>query len=178
MPFTLKPPSEVVVPVTASMVYGDDVPMPRNPAEVNVDVPVAPNDAFDAVIPPLKFKSVEVELFGKRYAKLPVLHGCGITEPLELMVRHCPAAVPRDVMARDVEVALPSVAFPVFVIFVEKKFPVENAVEEANGNWEASVDDEKNAPPRSQMDEVVAEVVVPKLVIDVKGYEAIDAEVR
>ena len=85
--------------------------------------PVSVDDA--EVRPPLKLRRVEVAFDGKRYAKLPVVHDCGMTEPFELMVRHCPAEVPSEVMASEVDVALPRFAV------VENKFPAVRAVEEA-----------------------------------------------
>ena len=45
--------------------------------------------------PPLKEMRVEVALFGKRYAKPPVVHDCATTLPVASMVRHCPADVLR-----------------------------------------------------------------------------------
>ena len=78
-------PPKYAAPAVASIADGEVVPIPRNPAEVKVDVAVPPNDAalavstllkrfvvvaFVAVRPPLKLSSVVVALAGKRYPKI------------------------------------------------------------------------------------------------------------
>ena len=63
-------------------------------------------------------RPVVVALPGKRYAKLPVVHDCVVTAPLEAIVRHCPACVERFVIASDVEVALFAVMLPVLSVVI------------------------------------------------------------
>ena len=80
-------------------------------------------------------------------------------EPFAFTLR---SVLARFVIASEVEVALPSVEFPVVVIFVAKRLPVVSAVELAYGNCEAAtVELEKNTPAVA-MDDDVAAVVVPK----------------
>jgi hypothetical protein len=81
-------------------------------------------------------------------------------------------AVKGPVMLSAVPVAL------VKVMLVEKRLPVVKAVEEAYGNCEAATVEEEKKTPWVQMLEVVAAVVVAKLVSVVNGYAAMLVPVR
>ena len=56
-----------------------------------------------------------------------------------------------EVTAREVEVALPSDALPLFVMLVVKRFPTVAAVEEENGITEAVVEVETRLPARKML---------------------------
>ena len=62
-----------------------------------------------AMRPFVKARVVEVALFGKRYAKPPVLHDCVVTTPVAVIVRHCPACVLRLEITRLVVEAVVAV---------------------------------------------------------------------
>jgi hypothetical protein len=74
-------------------------------------------------------------------------------------------------MAREVEVAFPSVEFPVAVRFVAKKFPAVNAVEDAYGNCDDCAVELEKKTPCVQMLDVVAAEVVPNVLAKVNGAE-------